>query len=424
MTSFRATDPRHYIADYEVATDAFLAVDVDEALLARAPFLDRRLEVDWNGAIRVNAATVPAPQVAPPAFVFHTAFCCSTLLARALDAPPRVVALKEPLALMSLSQASLDDAFARERLDDRLHRALALLARPWSDGGRVLVKPTNLVNRLLPRILAVAPTARAVLLHSSLREFLVSCCKKLPQAETRIRWMANHLLPGSPLARTLGVDPAQPFNFVEACVLTWYAQMELFGMALARDGGQRLASLDMDALLAEPARTVAAAARWLGLDAALDGVDERVAREFSRHAKATDEPFDPAARASEKARVLARWGDLIDQAEAWARQAVEPAAQMPWQWHALAVADGGRSRPVGSYDAIRSPQAPRCAWHAPSATPAPRRRAGTRAARPRARARRSRRGTPRSAGIPAASPRRRPRAARRARPCRGSARRD
>src|SRR5690349_12255151 len=108
MTSFRADDPRHYVADYDAAADAFLAVDVDEALLARAPFLDRRLEVDWNGALRVDAAAVAAPDVAPPAFVFHTAFCCSTLLARALDAPPRVVALKEPLALMSLSQASLD----------------------------------------------------------------------------------------------------------------------------------------------------------------------------------------------------------------------------------------------------------------------------------------------------------------------------
>jgi hypothetical protein len=337
MPAFRAADPRHYIADYDVAADAFLAVDVDDAMLARAPFLDRRLEVDWDGALRVPAGAADAAAAAPPAFVFHTAFCCSTLLARALDAAPRVVALKEPLALMSLSQASLDPAFARERLDDRLRRALTLLARPWTGDGRVLVKPTNLVNRLLPRTLAVAPDARAVLLYSSLREFLVSCCKKLPQAETRIRWMANHLLPGAPLAHALGIDPAHPFNFVEACVLTWYAQMELFGMALARDGGRRLASLDMDVLLAEPARTVAAAARWLGLDAALDGLDERVGREFSRHAKATDEPFDPATRAAEKDRVLARWGGLIDQAEAWARQAVEPAARMPRQWHALAA---------------------------------------------------------------------------------------
>ena len=336
MSSFRTDDPRHYIADYDAAADAFLAVAVDEALLARAPFLDRRLEVDWERALRVPAATVDAPAVAPPAFIFHTAFCCSTLLARALDATPRVVALKEPLALMSLSAASLDAAFARERLDDRLRRALALLARPWSEGGRVLIKPTNLVNRLLPRTLEVAPGARAVLLYSSLREFLVSCCKKLPQAETRIRWMANHLLPGSPLAHALGVDPLQPFNFVEACVLTWYAQMELFGIALARDGGARLATLDMDVLLAEPARTVAHAARWLGLDASLDGLDARVAAEFSRHAKATDQPFDPAARAAEKARVLARYGQLIDQAEAWAKQVVAPAAQLPRQWHALA----------------------------------------------------------------------------------------
>lgn len=334
--AFDPRDPRHYVADYDVANDALLVADVAPALLARAPFLDRRLEIDWDGALRVPASTVDAPDSPAPAFIFHTAFCCSTLLARALDAPPGVVALKEPLALMSLSAASLDATFARDRLDDRLHRTLALLGRPWAGDGRVLIKPTNLVNRLLPRILAVAPGARAVLLYSSLREFLVSCCKKLPQAETRIRWMANHLLPGSSLARTLGVDPAHPFNFVEACVLTWYAQMELFGQALARDGGQRLASLDMDVLLADPPGTVARCARWLALDAALDGLDARVGAEFSRHAKATDQPFDPAAREEEKRRVLARWGGLIDQAEAWAKQAVGPAAQLPREWHPLA----------------------------------------------------------------------------------------
>ncbi len=68
----------------------------------------------------------------------------------------------------------------------------------------------------------------------------------------------------------------------------------------------------------------------------VDAPEILVARQFSRHAKATDQPFDPAAREEEKRRVLARWGGLIDQAEAWAKQAVGPAAQLPREWHPLA----------------------------------------------------------------------------------------
>ena len=40
-------------------------------------------------------------------FVFHSAFCCSTVLARALDLPRVVFALKEPMALNDLVSAQL-----------------------------------------------------------------------------------------------------------------------------------------------------------------------------------------------------------------------------------------------------------------------------------------------------------------------------
>jgi hypothetical protein len=269
--------------------------------------------------------------------VFHSAFCCSTLLARALHAPPAAMALKEPSALLALQTYAIAPGMQAERLSALTEATLRLLARPWVDGGRVLIKPTNIVNGLLPRLLAAAPQARAVLLYSSLREFLISCVKKLPEAQTRIRWMAQHLLHGSALARTLGVTPQQPFHFVESCVLTWYAQIERYADALAADAPRRLATLDMDALLAAPQAAVAACARWLELPAALDGLEARVESEFSRHAKSTEVAYDPAERTREKQRVLARYGALIEQAEAWAAEVVAPVARMPADWRALAL---------------------------------------------------------------------------------------
>lgn len=331
-------DPRdaHWFPlEFDAANDAFVLQQCTLASLGDAAFLDQRFVVDRSGAV-VLAATEVAEHVAPssPAWLFHTAFCCSTLLARALHAPPAAVALKEPTMLLTLSTASLAPHDAAW-LDARIAHAASLLARPWSEGGRVLVKPTNQVNRLLPKLVALPGAPRAVLLYSSLREFLISCAKKLPAAETRIRWMAQHLLPGAMLQRALGVPANHPFNFVESCVLTWYAQVERYAQALAGPARERARTLDMDVLLARPEQCVRACASWLGLEH--EGLAQRVAAEFSRNSKHTEQPFDPAQRAREKQRVLERYGPLIDQAERWAADAIAPAAQMPRDWRPLEV---------------------------------------------------------------------------------------
>ena len=77
--------------------------------LAHEAFLDQRM----SGSVRAvqehpvreivaQAGEFPAEL---PVFVFHSAFCCSTLLARAFDAPGRCLSLKEPDVLMGLANA-------------------------------------------------------------------------------------------------------------------------------------------------------------------------------------------------------------------------------------------------------------------------------------------------------------------------------
>lgn len=314
--------------DYDAARGEFLFLDVDPASIGATAFLDReRWALDWDRALRVPVAELRIDRPAhPPGLLFHTAFCGSTLLARALHAPPGVMALKEPLALLRLSHASL--VSDPSRIDATLGVLLDLLGRAWSAEGRTLIKPTNQVNRLLPSILAARPV-RAILLYSNLREFLISCCKKLPAAETPLRFMAQHLIQGTALQRALGIAMSHPFNFIESCVLTWYAQMERYADALAGDAHDRLRSLDMGALLAAPANAVTACARWLQLDGALAGIDARVGIEFARNAKFIDKAFDPTQREREKSLVVSNYRSLIEPALEWAQQSIAPYARIP-----------------------------------------------------------------------------------------------
>lgn len=329
-------DARWFPLDYQLEQDTFVFAHADAQTLGAASFLDRRLSTSTEQGLAISPDAIPRHQlIGRPALLLHTAFCCSTLLARALHAPQAVMALKEPLALTQLTRWDLDRARSATALEERLDTAMALLGRPWVAGGRVLVKPTNIVNRLAQRLVRLVAPARVVLLYASLQEFLISCFKKMPEAETRIRSMAHTLLPGTRLAARLGLSAREPFNIIESAVLTWYAQMEAYHDMLSGPDAARARSLDMDALLAEPKAVVTRCAHWLALEGALTGLDARVADVFSRHAKSTEVAYDPAERAREKALMLKHYGQLIAEAEQWAQRAVAPHADLPREWRAL-----------------------------------------------------------------------------------------
>jgi hypothetical protein len=322
--------------DFDPERDEFLVLSIAADRIADAAFLDNRLGGDWSLAKHLDWRDVPAsPQAPRTALLFHTAFCCSTLLARTLQSVPQVIALREPQVLSQLARAALSRP--RTRIEGPLRAALELLARPWTQGGRTLIKPTNQANNLLPDILG-ATNGKAVLLYSSLPEFVISCCKKLPEAELRVRWMAQHLLKDSQLQRELQVPWDHPFEFIEACVLTWYAQIERYADALAADDTDRLRSLDMQTLLADSSDVVAAASDWLelGVDASL--LRARVLKEFQRNAKHPERPFDADRQRQEKTLVMAHYADVLDNALAWARDAIAPYARVPSDWKPLVSA--------------------------------------------------------------------------------------
>lgn len=299
--------------------------------IARATFLDlKNLHLEAATPERVPVGNfLPPAWVVSPRYLFHTAFCGSTLLARVLTDAPRTVVLKEPDVLLQISSRSLRvDA---GHVDKLLSDSLAALSQPWVDGGVVIIKPTNSVNRLLPEILRCRP-GKTILLHGGLEDFLVSCLKKMPTAETQVRWMGQHLLPGSELQARLGVDPRHPFNILESCVLTWYVQMEYFAKALDADHDDRIRTLAMKSMLADPLAAITGVSTFLELDRSEADIEAAVQREFNRNAKHVDRPFRETDRARESAAIREQFSSLIAMALDWAEQNIAPVARLPEQF--------------------------------------------------------------------------------------------
>ena len=289
--------------------------------LAREAFLDARMggSVEGTAEAPIEALAQSAPRRPLPAFIFHTAFCCSTLMARALEAPGRTLALKEPDILMSLANAyrMAKDAGARAKVDAARDLILRLLARPHRDEERVVVKPTNTANNLAPVIAGAG--ARCVLLYGDLKGFLVSvlkkgeACKAFVRKQYTIFALDGEGVGAIPERQALGLTDLQ------IAALVWRHQMEMFARLLAAPGSGRMRSLDFRTLLDRPAQTLIAADAHLllgGEDSALKAAAEGPV--FRTNSKFDDQDYDAGARARDEAALIARHEEELAMIEDWA----------------------------------------------------------------------------------------------------------
>jgi hypothetical protein len=297
--------------------------------VASANFLDERTLPSSPHDIYYKAAAADIENNAPLAsrrYIFHTAFCGSTLLCRTLTDQPRVMVLKEPDVLLQIARRQLDEGSKVAR--PYLAQAIGELSMPWVKDGVSVIKPTNSVNRILQDIQQVAP-GKTLLMYSSLEDFILSCCKKLPQAETSIRWMAQYLIHQSDLGRKLGIDKSQNFNFLEACIVTWYAQMEYYYKAISVQASKDIALLGLERLLSDPEASVFAASDFLELDHSRAELSEKIGKTFSKNSKSVQSDFSARRREDEKAELKKHFASLLGLAEKWEDEVMRPIAVVP-----------------------------------------------------------------------------------------------
>jgi hypothetical protein len=265
-------------------------------------------------AAAVEAET-QAIEVAPIHFIFHTSFCCSTLLANALDARGVSTVLKEPDVLINLANRLIrsDDQPNRQRIE----LVLRLLERPFTPGATVIVKPTNFANRLLDVVLAQRPKSNAVLLYSDVGTFLRSLLKRGMWGRILGRKLFNQLSGWSPLRFGYGATELLELTDVQVAALAWLMQIQHLD-AIARAFGPRVMVLDSADLLAQPADCIHKAQALFGLGLDRGRVEEIASGPvFSRHSKFSDRAYSAGERKrehqatseahSEELQMVAQW---------------------------------------------------------------------------------------------------------------------
>ena len=264
---------------------------------------DRAL-VGWDDV----AAMQPAPGKLH--FIFHTAFCRSTLLVRALDAPGISVGLNEPGIIASMVNAG--DA-ARPLIAPLLR----LLARPHAPGEAVFVKPTNHANMLMPALLQARGDARAILMTNGLPTFLRSVARKGLMGR---RWGRQLFLEMQGYAgMDFGMDPRESFAMsdLQAAGLAWFLAQRWF--ALHQGGqvngiaGERMRVLDGDRFQEERETTIRSVFEFAGVSAPSGLAAELASSDvFSQHSKLGGS-FEEKAEAEEDPMLA----EEIEQVEKW-----------------------------------------------------------------------------------------------------------
>jgi hypothetical protein len=270
-------------------------------------------------------ALAAMPSRAPIHFIFHSAYCCSTLLARAFDAEGISMGLKEPVILNDLSgwrQRGAD----RARLAEVLDSALTLLARPFAPGEAVVVKPSNLINPFATAMLAMRPEAKALLLYAPLPLYLGSIAKKGMWGRLWVRELFVKLGRDGFTDYGFSADDILGQTDLQIAAIGWIAQHRLFA-ALAQRFPDRVRTLDSETLLARSGDVVLALAKHYQL-----AIDDGMAAEivqgdaFTRHSKG-GERFGREQRQAEQRAAAEVHAEEIEKVMIWAKAVAESAGQ-------------------------------------------------------------------------------------------------
>jgi hypothetical protein len=319
------TGPGAFPFKIDILRGRILFAALSEEDYRTQPFLDERLgprPSAWHefGAVR---RLLPPARLPPRggAWIFHIGHCGSTLLSRLLSDDPRVLPLREPLALRALAEARRllgrpeavcdDDGWAVWH--DLLLRLLGRTHRPFE---HTLVKATSTCNNLLEPTLDAHPETRAIALYVDLETYLAGMLR--PETVN-----ALYSAPGvraHDLA-VLGIEThLYRLSVPELAAVNWLASVLVYLELLERrrEFGRRLRLTDFSAVLDDPRNRVEDLARFLFRDrdtaSRLRAFDPRL---LERYAKDQRYPFNPLERQRELDANRRRHGETIARTLAW-----------------------------------------------------------------------------------------------------------
>jgi hypothetical protein len=310
-------DPELFLNRFEEVPGAVLGlgdaqfIRLDEQELRNTAFLDHRalnkpveLRLGLDEFARQGELAEDTPATHAFGMIYHSAFCCSTHLARCLDATGMGRTLKEPYALTQTSFCFADESYQQfnnaAAWDRFLGGELSFLVRPGKSGRLPVIKTHNFSVVLAQDIARLFPgRAKGLFIYSDLKSFLTSTLKS---AERRnfSRLLLKLMTPAK--AQRLNIPWMDPASLSDctAAAYCWLTHMAYYAGASGQFGPASFRSLDCDVLLDRPVEILLMLAAYFGLQvdrpAIAAGLEDTA---IKSHAKNPNRAFSAQTRRSE-----------------------------------------------------------------------------------------------------------------------------
>lgn len=316
------TDPTWLPTRYDARNDSLIFVRVPVETRKRVVFLDDRFLGQAQQSPPISVARLLAANIdtGPAHFIFHTAFCCSTLMTRALDLPHVAAGLKEPGVLVSFAD-HWSNARQTPGALNALSITLDLLSRPTAPGETQIIKATNAANHLLPEILHLRPDAKVLVMYSGLETFLESVTRRDFGGRSFARQMHQTFTDAIPLDIAFTQQEQMLHTDTQIAALVWLMQTAFFAQMQRYYGADRIRTLSSTRFLADPTSALVSAGAFFNLDASpTQWADVASGPVFREHAKERGRPFTTATHNAQLAHARNAHTRELQVTEDWAKE--------------------------------------------------------------------------------------------------------
>jgi hypothetical protein len=258
----------------------------------------------------------------PTRFVFHTAFCASTFLSRCLDVEGVSISLREPQILLDAANAKRLQWRSRSTGLDYRHMpklALLLLRKHADPSEKLIIKPINSVNNIIPELLQISAFGKSLLLYTDARNFLLSTLKKGEGGKHVIRAMFDLLRCDFEHLSNLSLSAMLHMTDLNIILTLWRLQIVQAENALQQFSPKNvMASLYGEKLIHNPLETLRAASQFLELGISSEQLGD-IVKSDSRFddAKAPGERFSLQKRKETYQKIENFYGVELDNVMNW-----------------------------------------------------------------------------------------------------------
>jgi hypothetical protein len=266
-------DAAWFPVDLDRPRSELLFARVDENILRRQSFLTSEnwnidslpfCRLDVQAVLEETERRAEASMPVPLNFIWHTGYCCSTLISRALDLPGRSLSLREPHVTTRMVDMKRDGTLQLNAMSDRLPAMMfRLLARPLRQGMQMTLKPSNSTNFLMPEA-AKATSGRHLFLFSDCRSFLTALVRRGQQGMKYGRTLFLGIAGDGNEQNQWPMQDLFAMTDLQIAAVAWHMEIAQFNRAWPLLG-DRAMSLDCDAFLQTPAPTLARLTQFLDL---------------------------------------------------------------------------------------------------------------------------------------------------------------